>query len=188
MSESFFWNIKMLVLRPAEISFCLTNGLLARSVRVCLARARLGHSKTDDRMHADDRRFVLDLLRVLDRGLDSLEIVAVLDLRDVPPRRLKSHRSVFGKRQIGRTVDRYLVVVVEINEISELEMTGERTGLVTNALHKIAVRTDAVDKIINDRKASFVKSCRKMRLRDTHPDAVCKTLTERPRRHLDTRC
>ncbi len=78
------------------------------------------HSEADDRLDADKFRFVFDLLRVSDRVLDRLDVVAVLDLRNMPADRLETLRHVLAKREIGRAVDRDLVVVVEIDQIIEL--------------------------------------------------------------------
>ena len=187
MRKHLFWNVKTLVLGQAEISFCFFYGIFARSVGMGFRRSLLRHSKADDRVNADQRRLVLYLLRVLDRLFDGFQIVAVRDLRHVPAGRLETLCPVFGKREIGRTVDRDLVVVVEIDQIAELQMPGKRRGFVADAFHQIAVRADAVDKIIDDRKAFLIELCRKMCLGDAHPDTVRKTLSQRPGRYLDAR-
>ena len=67
----------------------------------------------------------------LDRVFDRLDIVAVLDLGHVPADRLEPLRHVLAKREIGRAVDRNLVVVVKIDQIVELQMPGERSRFVS---------------------------------------------------------
>ncbi len=64
-------------------------------------------------------------------------------------------------------------------------MAGERCRLVADALHQVAVRADAVDVTVNDRKATLVELCRQMGSCDSHTDAVCKALPKRPGRDLD---
>src|SRR5947209_5035015 len=82
------------VRRPAEMTFCLANGCLAGGVRMRFVCALRGHSVADDRMDANDRRFVLDALGFADRAFDADQIVAIEHLLNVPARRLESLRPV----------------------------------------------------------------------------------------------
>lgn len=115
MRRNFLRHVKMLVFVPAEISFRFFYRIFAGRVRMGFRGSLFRHSEADDRLYADELRFVLDFLRVLDRLFDRFEIIAVFDDRHVPAARFKAFRDVFGKRQIGRAVDRNAVVVVEIN-------------------------------------------------------------------------
>ena len=57
-------------------------------------------------------------------------------------------------------------------------MSRHRCRLIRNAFHQIAVRTDAVNMMVNHGKAFFIKFRRQMRLRHRHPDTVRKTLAQ----------
>ena len=127
MVQGLFRNKEELVVGPAEVSFCLGDGFVTRRVRVCLGRSLFWHTKPDDRLDTDQFGLVLDPLSVLDRILDRLEIVAVLDHQNVPSHRLEPLGPVLGKREVCRTVDRDLVVVVEIDQVGKLEMAGDAT-------------------------------------------------------------
>lgn len=64
-------------------------------------------------------------------------------------------------------------------------MPGKRSRFIRNAFHQIAVRADAVNKMIDDGKTFFVEFRRQMFLRDAHADAVGKALPERSGRDFD---
>src|ERR1035437_926501 len=112
MGQSFFRDVEMLVFGPTEISLCLANGFLAGSVRMRFTRALHWHAKTDDRLDPDQFGFVFYPLCRANSVLDSLEIVAVGNLKHMPTRRLEPFGSVLGERKVGRTIDGDLVVVV----------------------------------------------------------------------------
>src|SRR5215831_2063069 len=86
---------------------------------------------------------------------------------------------VVGKRQLGRTIDRYRVVVIEHDQLVEREMAGERGCLVADALHHVAVAGKYIGVMINDRIA---KLGRQHPLRERHADRIAEPLAERPGR------
>ena len=108
-------------------------------------------------------------------------------VQNVPAGGFKTLRDVFGKSQIGRAVNRDVVVVVKINQIGELQMSGKRSRFIRNAFHQIAVRNNRVNKMVNNRKTFSIKFRRQMRLRDPHSDAVGKTLSQRSGRDFHAR-
>src|SRR5207237_5459678 len=79
--------------------------------------------------------------------------------------------------------------VVEIDEIAEAEVAGERCGFGADAFLEIAVRTDAVDVVIDRLERRVAGKARGHHLRrESHSDAVRESLTERAGRHFDAGC
>ena len=80
---------------------------------------------------------------------ERVEIVRDLaELHDVPAVRLEALRDVVAVGELGRAVDRDVVVVVDEHQAAELQVTGERRGLVADALHEVAVAADAEDVVV----------------------------------------
>ena len=63
-----------------------------------------------------------------------------------------ARRGPRRERDRGRAVDRDPVVVVEVDELAEPELAGDRRGLVRDALHQVAVGADRVDAVVDDRR------------------------------------
>ena len=70
-------------------------------------------------------------LRFADRRVDRRDVVAVrlVDELRVPAVGFETLADVVGERDDGRTGQRDVVVVVEADQLAELEMAGERDGL-----------------------------------------------------------
>src|SRR6185503_19689494 len=84
-------------------------------------------------------------------------------------------------REAGGAVDRDLVVVVEEDAASELQVAGERRGLRGDALHQVAVGADREDVVVADLRAELLAQ---ELLGHRHPDRVAEALPERPGRRL----
>src|SRR5205085_7548300 len=104
----------------------------------------------------------------------------------MPAVSLEAFGCVFGEGEFGEAFDGHVIVVVEIDELAELQMTRKRCSFRRNAFHQIAVRDDGVNIMVNDRETIFIKLRRQMRRAHRHADAVSETLTERASRDLNT--
>jgi hypothetical protein len=130
-----------------------------------------------------DQRGLLGLLGSLERGLDRIEVVAGLaEFDDVPPVRTEPGGDVVARREVGRPVDRDLVVVEDTDQPSEAEVSGERCRLVADALHQAAVTGDG-ERVVVDRLTA--ESGAQIAFGDRHSDRVGETLTERSGSDLD---
>ena len=97
-------------------------------------------SESDDGPEPDDGRLGRVLLGLLDgSGDSSIVVVSVLDVQDLPAVRLEPHLDVLGERTGGVSVNGDLVVVVDGNQVSELEVTSERGGLGSDTLLETTV-------------------------------------------------
>src|SRR5438309_7762706 len=128
MRERFVGNVKELVFGPAEMALGLTHGIFARRVAVRFARSGSGHAVTNRRLHRDQRRPIGNRLCVANRGFDGGEIVSVLDGRSMPAVSFKALWHIFGKSERSKAFNRYVIVVVKINQFAKLQMSGERRG------------------------------------------------------------
>ncbi len=104
---------------------------------------------------------------------------------DVPAVRLESLRGIVAVGELGGAVDRDVVVVVHVDEATELEVAGERRRLVADALLEVAVARDDERVVADDVGA---ESSPQVALRDAHADAVREALTQRTGGDLDAGC
>jgi len=149
--------------------------------RVDGVRRRVGDVRAQD----DDRGALRLGLRRVERRVDRLEVLRVVQMLDVPALRLEARTAVLGERDGRRPVDRDVVVVVHVDELPEPVVPRERRGLVRDAFHQVAVRADRVDAVIDDVVVRPVELLVEEPFRDRHPDAVCEPLAERAGRRLD---
>ncbi len=72
------------------------------------------------------RRAVLDRDALAESSLERVEVLGYLaELHHVPVVALETRAHVVGVRELGRTVDRDVIVVVDVHELAEPEVTGE---------------------------------------------------------------
>ena len=123
------------------------NLRLAEWVPVRLSRVdRVRRRVADVRAEDDQRRPGRLVFGGRERSAQSVEVVRVVDVLDVPAVRLEARALVLGREgERGRAVDRDVVVVVEVDERAEPEMACDRRRLRRNTFHQIAVGADRVD-------------------------------------------
>src|SRR6185437_5190045 len=90
------------------------------------------------------------------RRVDRREIVAVRDRLDVPAISLKAARAILGKCDVGPSGQRHTVIVIEVDQLSELQMAGKGRGLRGYAFHQIAIADDPIGEMIDDLRAGPV--------------------------------
>src|SRR6185312_3446545 len=110
--------------------------------------------------------------------------VSVADRLRVPAVRFESSSAILAEGDVGASRQRDLIVVVQINQLAELQMTGQRRGLRRDALHEVAVAHDRVGEMIDDVESGAVITRSKMRFGDRHADTVAESLPQRPGRYL----
>ena len=133
---------------PAELLPRARDFVGAERRAVALLRAGLGGRAVADDGAASDERRPVGLLRGFDGARDRRRIVAV-DAARGPAGGLKALYLIdrIGQRQ--RAVDRDAVVVEQHDELVELEVAGERDGLLADAFHEIAVGHQRVGEVID---------------------------------------
>ncbi len=170
---------------PAERLLRLAHHLVGHRVGVRVAGAGARRAVADHGLQADQRRPLLLGHALADRGLDRLEVVAVGDLERVPAVGAEALGHVLlVEREARRAVDRDAVVVVDVDELAEPQVAGERGGLGGDAFHQVAVGADREDVVVADLGAELLAQ---ELLGHRHPDAVAEALAERAGGRLDAR-
>lgn len=79
-----------------------------------------------------------------------------------------------------------MVVVVDGDEVSELQMTSHRSCLAGDTFHSAAITEEHICVVVDQLEAGLVEDCRSMRLADSETDGIGETLTERAGSDFDT--
>ncbi len=116
--------------RPAQLLLGARQLLFARGFAVRSGSVLSGgQTIANVRANHQNRRTIVGFGSV-DGGVDSIEVVAIVDRNNVPIVGPKSGGTILGKGKIGASIDADPVVVVEVDQAAKLEVTGQRSGLV----------------------------------------------------------
>ena len=174
-----------LLRRPAKAIFGEADFLVTERSAVRLGAALQVRAAVRDGGFAGDQvRLSLGRFRRADGGVDGVDVVPIDGLH-VPVVGAEAGLYVFGKGDVGGTLDGDAVVVVEVDQAVQSQMSGQRSGLVGKALHHIAIRDNRVDVVIEECVIGAVEARRQVFLRDRHADAVGEALSQRAGRRLD---
>jgi hypothetical protein len=146
---------------------------------------RVRRADRDVRTDLDEGRAIGLRVGRSERLADRVEREVVAEPLDVPAVRLVARRDILHERQVGRALDRDLVVVVDQAELAEAEEAGDRGRLAGDALHHVAVGADREGAVIDDLVAGHVVARGQHALGDRHADGVADTLAERTGRDVD---
>ncbi len=158
--------------------------VVAEGRAVGLAGPRLaGRRVADHRLDTDQRGTFVDLLRGVDRCLQSNQVVRVVHGLHVPAVGLEALVDVLPiETQRRRPVEGDVVVVVQVDDPAEPKLPGQRRGLRRDALHEVAVGDDRVDAVVHDFGAVALAQ---ESLGHRHADAVGEALAQRAGRELN---
>ena len=107
-----------------------------------------------------------------------IEIVAV-DLLHVPSVGFKPLGDIFRKRQAGVALDGDVVVIVQIDKLAQLQMTGQGGGLRGHALHQVSVAHDGIGEVVHNGMSRTVEGSRQIAFSQRHSHPVAETLPQR---------
>ena len=124
------------------------------------------------------------LLGFRDREVDRLEVIAVVDMYDVPAIPLEARRLICRRREVRGALDRDPVVVEDPDELAELLVSRDGRGLVGDSLHHITVGAEHIRPVIDDLMARAIEVGGEPALGQREADRVRHSLTERPGRRL----
>ena len=131
-----FWNIKGRLDRPAQILFGQPHFICAKRRSMRFKTVLLvGRTIADVGARQDQRRTPGFGAGGAQRAVDGRDVVAVGNRLDMPAIGFKAARAILGEGEIGCGRQRYIIVVVEVDQLAELEMTGEGCGFRGDALH-----------------------------------------------------
>src|ERR1017187_4409071 len=120
--------------------------------------------------------------------VDAVDVgVAAVDLLYVPTVGLEAFAHVFAEVQRGGTVERDLVVVVQPDQLAQLEVTGQRGGLVGDAFHHVAVADQRIGSVVDDGVSWPVVAAGQKTFCHGHADGIGRALPERSSGGFDAR-
>ena len=180
-------HVERLETRPAEVLLRELHLVLPERRTVGLGCVLLvGATKGDVRADDDEGRAIGDAPGRGERRVERAQVVPVRHPRHVPAVGFEPLGGIVRERQVGGAVDGDAIIVVDPDQAVELQVAGERAGLVGGALHQVAVRGEEVRVMIDDGVApSPVELRGEVRPGERHADGVAHALAERPRSGLD---
>src|SRR5207245_2111925 len=99
--------------------------------------------------HSNQRRAVFHGNGIFDRRGEGVEVVGVFHSLSMPAVSIKAFADIFGgEGKFSTAVDGDVIVVVEIDDIAEAEMAGDRGRLAGHSFHQITVADDGKDPMI----------------------------------------
>lgn len=81
-----------------------------------------------------------------------------------------------------------MVIVVDHDEVSQLEMTSSTSSFTGNALHRTSITEKAEGVVIYQLEAGFVEFGSSVSLRNRETNCICETLAKRTGGDFDTWC
>lgn len=72
-----------------------------------------------------------------------------------------------------------MVVVIDGNQVTKLQVAGSGCGFTGNALHGTSISEEHVGVVVDQLETGLVEDGRSMRLRNSKTDGIGETLTER---------
>ncbi len=169
------------VLGPAIAALGQAHFLFAQRLPVGLAGILLVRCAVAD-MAADDdqRRPVQSLLEPGQGRLERSGVVGVGDMVHCPAVGREPIAHVLAVGEVGRTLDRDVVGIVDPAQIRLSEMARDGSRLARDALHHVAVAAQRVDVVVEQLEAGTVEVLGQPARADRHADAGGGTLAEGP--------
>src|SRR5688572_12731011 len=96
---------------------------------MCLSSALGWQAVPDDCFDGNQRRSIALVLSRAHRSVNRSHIVPVLHGLGMPPIRGKTCGNVFAERQRRESFDRHLVVVVKIDQVTQLQVSSKGGSL-----------------------------------------------------------
>ena len=144
----------------------------------------IGGAKTDDGLATDQGGLAVDGAGHLDSGLDGLGVMTIDLGDDMPAVGLEALGGVVQEPARGvavtahLTIDGDVVVVVEADQLTQAQGTGEGASLVGDTLHQAAIAQEDIGMVIDDGMAGLVELAGEDLLRQGHAHAIGDALTQ----------
>lgn len=112
--------------------------------------------------------------------------ITVTDSLDVPVISFETLEDIFGEGDTSVTIDGDVVIIIEGNELTKLQVTSERASLRGNTFLKTAITEDDIGVVVEDLKTRFVVSSSKLSFSSSQTNGIGDTLTKRTSGDLNT--
>src|SRR5215213_6947019 len=106
----------------------------------------------------------------------------------MPAVRFETLRRIVAEREIGVAFNRDVVVVVEANQLSQLQVSRVRRGFVRYPFHHVAITRNEIRVVVDELVSFLIEDRSELCLCDCHPYRVSYALTERACRRFNTGC
>ena len=80
-----------------------------------------------------------------------------------------------------------MVIIVDHDEISQLQMAGRASCFTGNTLHGTSIAKETISMIVDQVELGLVERCSSLGLGNGKTDSIGETLTERPGSHFNPR-
>ena len=124
----------------------------------------------------------------IQRLLQCLQIVAVINPLDMPAVSHKSTGAVFGKCDIRITFDGNVIIIVKIDQLSQAQVPRQRSRLMGDTFHEIPITDNAVGKMVHYVMTGSIKAFSQVAFGQSHAYAIGKALSQRAGGGLHPRC
>src|SRR5665811_2249586 len=95
-------------------------------------------------MHKDEGWLFFLSLGSFDRSSDCLQVIPIFNGLRMPSISAEALFDVFRKGKIRGCGQGYMVVIIQIDEFAESQMSGKRSGFGGHSFHQIAVAGQAI--------------------------------------------
>jgi hypothetical protein len=126
-------------------------------------------------------RLVSHGLGLLDRSLNPLQVVVtVINDHNMPAVGFKSLGNIFGKGAVGVAVNGNVIIIIDGNEVTELEMSCHGGSLTGHTLHHASVAQEDIGVVIDQVEAGLVEYGSGVSLGHGKANSICKALSKWP--------
>lgn len=116
----------------------------------------------------------------------SIVAIAITNSLDVPVVGLETLENVFSEGDSNVTIDGDVVVIIEGNELTELQVTSKRTGLRGNTFLKTTITENDIGVVVEDLETRLVVGGSELSFSSSQTNGIGDTLTKRTGGDLNT--
>ena len=107
-----------------------------------------------------------------------------INLLNMPAKRFKPQRHIFGKSKRSRAINGNTVVIVKVNEFPYSKMSRQRSRLTGNPFHQVTIRNNGVGEMVHKIEPRAIVNRGQVPLCHRKTHTMSKTLTKRSGRHF----
>src|SRR5579859_850598 len=137
----------------------------------------VGRAIAQVRPYQEERRALRFLTRGGNGAANRLKVIPILDGLGVPSIRGKTACAILGEVDLRRRRERHAVVIVEVDQLSQLQMTGKGSSFRGYPFHEVAIADQSVGEMIDDLESGTVVPRREIRFGNRDAHSVSKSLT-----------
>ena len=147
----------------------------------------MGTAVTDSRPADYQAGLIIRRPRLAYRSVQADDIHTVNRPDNLPAVGLEPPGDILGESNISASLNGNTVIVIQVDELAQAQRPGQRSRLRSHSLHKVTVGNDSVSVMVNYLMPRPVVMRRQPPPGNSHPDAIGKTLPQRPGGHFHAR-